>query len=366
MAENSSRKNLKRSFLEDEDSDKQPPEKRVRFPKGKKSKPEQTLEEGAVARRQARAAALERAQIRNQSTAELFIGDDNDEAEETYENDENRTEDGIQIEAFSLDREKEEGYFDADGNFVEYVREKEVKDAWLDSIETNPMYMGRSAANDTEKDEDSVNEKPVDELSQEDIGVRKRRIANVLEPGETVLRALRRLKGNSNNRKEKMTSETKLIFDQLTEDADKLIQNGDYNVYHEEQEVFQREAEGYERLAQARENGNANTESCDMFGDDEDTPNPSSSLPSGSISATQLNHGTTTAETGALEHGQTNDGSDYVFDESSGYYYSSSLGYYYDPNTGLYCSATTGKWYNYDEETKEYEEVASDVTSGEV
>ncbi|CAH2073421.1 unnamed protein product [Thlaspi arvense] len=361
MAENSSRKNLKRSFLEDEDSNKQPPEKRVRFPKGKKDKPDQVLEEEAVARRQARTAAMERAQIRNQITADLF--EDDDEAEEAYENDGNRTEDGIQIEAFSLEREKEEGYFEPDGNFVEYVREKEVKDAWLDSIETNPMYMGRSAANDTEKDEDSGNEKPVEELSQEDIGVRKRRIANVLEPGETVLRALRRLKGNSNNRKEKMTSETKLIFDQLTEDADKLIQNGDYNVYHEEQEVFQREAEGYERLAQARGNGNANTESCDMFGDDEeDAPNPSSNLPS----VTQLNPGTTIAETGALQQGYTNDGSDYVFDESSGYYYSSSLGYYYDPNTGLYCSATTCKWYKYDEETKAYEEVVSEVASGEV
>lgn len=60
------------------------------------------------------------------------------------------------------------------------------QDAWLDGIETNPLYMGRSAANDTEKDEDGGDEKPVEELSQEDIGVRKRRIANVLEPGETV------------------------------------------------------------------------------------------------------------------------------------------------------------------------------------
>lgn len=207
--------------------------------------------------------------------------------------------------------------------------------------------MGRSAANDTEMD-DSGNEKAGDDLSQDEIGVRKRRIANVLEPGETVLRALRRLKGNSNNRKEKMTSETKLIFDQLTEDADKLIENGDYNVYHEEQEVFQREAEGYERLAQAKENGTANIVSCDMFGDDENAPEPSSDLqPSSSISGTQLN-------------------SDYVFDESSGYYYSSSLGYYYDPNTGLYCYATTGKWYRYDEETKEYKEVVSEVATEEV
>jgi len=130
--------------------------------------------------------------------------------------------------------------------------------------------------------------------------------------------------------------------------------------------------EGYERLAQAKENGTANIVSCDMFGDDENAPEPSSDLqPSSSISGTQLN-------------------SDYVFDESSGYvciysplalsccisqlfvrsivllaifimnlnfiylkvfykwfcryYYSSSLGYYYDPNTGLYCYATTGKW----------------------
>jgi hypothetical protein len=106
--------------------------------------------------------------------------------------------------------------------------------------------------------------------------------------------------------------------------------------------------EGYERLAQAKENGTANIVSCDMFGDDENAPEPSSDLqPSSSISGTQLN-------------------SDYVFDESSGYYYSSSLGYYYDPNTGLYCYATTGKWYRYDEETKEYKEVVSEVATEEV
>ena len=33
----------------------------------------------------------------------------------------------IQIEAFNQGREKDEEYFDADGNFVEYVRDKEVK-----------------------------------------------------------------------------------------------------------------------------------------------------------------------------------------------------------------------------------------------
>ena len=36
-------------------------------------------------------------------------------------------EDGIQMEPFSLNKEREEGYFDANMNYVEYVKEKELK-----------------------------------------------------------------------------------------------------------------------------------------------------------------------------------------------------------------------------------------------
>lgn len=43
-----------------------------------------------------------------------------------------------------------------------------------------------------------------------------------------VLRALRRLKGSTDKR-QKMSAETKLLFDQLTEDAMKLMENGDYS-----------------------------------------------------------------------------------------------------------------------------------------
>ena len=43
-----------------------------------------------------------------------------------------------------------------------------------------------------------------------------------------VLQALRRLKGNS-DRKPKMSTETKIVFDQLTEDAMKLMENGEYS-----------------------------------------------------------------------------------------------------------------------------------------
>lgn len=36
-------------------------------------------------------------------------------------------EDGINIEPFNLNKEREEGYFDAEGNFIEYVNENEIK-----------------------------------------------------------------------------------------------------------------------------------------------------------------------------------------------------------------------------------------------
>ena len=84
-----------------------------------------------------------------------------------FQDNENFVEDRFQIEPFNLDKEREEGYFDAAGNFVEYVNAKEVKvkhyfrvhsfnkfrvrfvdgvvvdfmqDAWLDSVAIDPRY----------------------------------------------------------------------------------------------------------------------------------------------------------------------------------------------------------------------------------
>lgn len=50
-----------------------------------------------------------------------------DEPEELW------TEDGIPIEPFHLKREREEGYFDADGNYIEYALGDD-DDAWLASL----------------------------------------------------------------------------------------------------------------------------------------------------------------------------------------------------------------------------------------
>lgn len=127
-----------------------------------------------------------------------------------WQDNENFIDDGIQIEPFNLSKEREEGYFDADGNFVEYVTAKEIKvkqctelkllnviskllfdyhidllqDAWLDSVEADIKYTGKTSAVTNGEDN---NEDVAEDLSSQDIGMMKRRIANVLESGETVI-----------------------------------------------------------------------------------------------------------------------------------------------------------------------------------
>lgn len=111
--------------------------------------------------------------------------------------------DGIQIEPFNLAKEREEGYFDESGNYVEYMNENEIKvlgltlcktyplvvkfainqfdflqDAWLDNVEVDPKLAEKGFV-------ETINEDGV-ELSAQEIGMMKRRMADVLEPGETV------------------------------------------------------------------------------------------------------------------------------------------------------------------------------------
>ncbi|PNX88371.1 hypothetical protein L195_g044474, partial [Trifolium pratense] len=165
--------------------------KRVRFPKGKKGKPVDVIVEKVIVEENVNdlsnpvVAAKERMKRRNHITAELLseehgvISNNISAAEVKYQANENFVEDGIHIEPFNLDKEREEGYFDASGNFVEYVRDDEIKDAWLDNVEIDPRFAGLSTA--ATKDEEEVQE-----LSSKDVAIMKRRIANVLEPEETV------------------------------------------------------------------------------------------------------------------------------------------------------------------------------------
>ncbi|CAA7404754.1 unnamed protein product [Spirodela intermedia] len=416
MADGGKVSGVKRPFREDgndEEDEKPSMEKKVRFPKGKKARKGSDVaaggngDDGAAAFGQwmnPELAVRERTKRRNQNReAELFrekvVGvEDIVGAEVQYEVNASFEDDGIRIEPFNLKQEREEGYFDAEGNYVEYVATNEIKDAWLDNVQVD-LRLAEKKHEQTAKEE-------YDDLSAGDIGKIKRRIANALQPGETVLHALKRLKGPTGSKKDKMPEQIKRTFDQLTEDAMKLMEGGEYDVYYDKKETFEREAEGYERLAHAKEgpsqsSGISNpdlTSVEDIFSDA--VGGESSSISQVAAGSLQANEITTKASSrdddtfdmfGEEDENTTNDrqsdalppqrppegsgalqnvhpeeagegnGTDYVFDESSGYYYSSSLGYYYDPASRLYCCAASGKWYSYDEGTGVYDEVQADL-----
>ncbi|XP_020591480.1 CD2 antigen cytoplasmic tail-binding protein 2 homolog [Phalaenopsis equestris] len=347
---------LKRPLIGDDD-DKHPPQQRKpRFPKGKKSNVEVRL--GSVdgydgdsnLQNGTNFAAKERAKRRIEKREKDLLGSSSDITvfEEEYEDDSNFEVDGVEIEPFNLQQEREEGYFDENGNYVEYRHEQEIEDAWLDSVSADSRF--------AEKVPDrQILEEEYEDLSLEEIRTLKRRIVSILQPGENIIHALKRLKGASNDNRAKMSESTKLIFDQLTEDAMKLMENGEYNVYHQERETFERET------------ASKDEDKFDMFGDDEDDDgngilqSEEASLGSTSDSGqtthsaaerheTSENFDSTKAVTGGSE-------SDYVYDPSSGYYYSDSLGYYYDPTSKLYCCAASGIWYSFDEQLGTYREV---------
>lgn len=336
--------------------------KKARFPKGKKdSGPRTVVEEGEeedggpILSTDPRLAAKNRAMLRTVlneqllSSEDVSLGDDVVAAE--VEGDTARVEDGITIEPFNLNQEREEGYFDAEGNYVEYRLNDDDKDAWFETAKVDESLQARKLKEREMEKEDT-------ELTKEERWIIQKRIANTLQPGETILQAFRRLRGVTKDKKwaSKMTGETKLIFDRLTEDAMKLLDNGDYNIYNEEKETLQREADGYEALARARKgetsgsNGLAGSatmqhssqvqsaagddDAFDMFGGDDDVPPSTTAGVTAGNSEAQVEKPSTTL----LEL------PGYVYDANSGYYYNADDGHFYDKNTGLFCNAASGKW----------------------
>ncbi|KQJ90051.1 CD2 antigen cytoplasmic tail-binding protein 2 isoform X2 [Brachypodium distachyon] len=342
-----------RSALED---------RRVRFPKGKKAKyRDPAAAEGGAASEDIDSlmnpelAAVRRARRRHRRDGDDTQGTSDVKGfEMRYKDDANFIDDGIQIEPFNLEQEREEGYFDENGNFVEFARGNDMKDAWLDNVEVDTKY-----AEKVQKKKDK--EEEFQDLSSDDIGVIKRRIANMLEPAETIIQALKRLKNTSTDQRGKMTEGTKRIFDELTEAAMKLMENGEYNVYSDDRETFVREAEGYERLARARL-GIPEVEE-DMFADTtEDDPTTSSVL--------EMDHGPSAANTSATTVPSNDDDSNFdmfgdndnpdvnchsdakTLDAEKAGNGSADSDYVYDPSSG----------YSYDEQSGTYNEMQGEQT----
>ncbi|GJP57294.1 hypothetical protein CLOM_g16318 [Closterium sp. NIES-68] len=152
-------------------------------------------------------------------------------AEEDFQGEEEEKE---AIEPFNLQQEREEGYFDAEGNYVEYREDTEATDAWLATAEVDPTLAAKAAA----RAEAAAAAEQAGEggMGHAEMAAIRRRIADALNPGETVIQ----------------------------------------EVYSDKMETFQREAEGYEAILRARQGllgGGAGEESTGEKGGGEERGN---------------------------------------------------------------------------------------------
>ena len=208
--------------------------------------------------------------------------------------------DEIKLTPFNMKEEMEEGEFDNDGYYHWKGRNKdEVKDAWLDNIDWANINSFKRSANlhekqtesgdesseeedDRDEDDDKAREDEDGEQTQLDVF---KQIVSYLKPGETILKAIKRLgtlsksstsgtslsasqrwaKKKAASEPTKMSQaelEAKEAMEKLTGFANYFIDRGFYDIYDETFEKIQLKISNSEK--------NQASKSFDMFADEED------------------------------------------------------------------------------------------------
>lgn len=178
---------------------------------------------------------------------------------------------GDKMEPFNLKTERTEGFFDESGNFV-WKKEEGGADPWLASLENEEdleARIGEAALARKKKEEE---EAEVDETPEQvDKEALKESMLRLLQPGETVLHALKRLgpqkkkapqgggggKATVQKAADERTPEEKKKFDELTELADQLLRAGVVDVYDKSYEAMQADL-AEDRELMSRRQGGAN------------------------------------------------------------------------------------------------------------
>lgn len=181
---------------------------------------------------------------------------------------------GVSITPFNLDEEMQEGYFDSEGNYF-IKKEEQIRDNWLDNIDwvrvkeqpfkqkkkgLGAKRKRRAGDEDEAEEEKQREEKQADrendegEEEEEEMEPAEDPLASytqhqlteavieLLLPGETVAKALRRLGGLGGRKKGKLREESKPTeeakrdtekLDKLTALADRLVGSGMFEIYQQ-------------------------------------------------------------------------------------------------------------------------------------
>ncbi|XP_066498478.1 CD2 antigen cytoplasmic tail-binding protein 2 [Hoplias malabaricus] len=220
---------------------------------------------------------------------------------------------GVPITPFNLNEEMEEGHFDSEGNYF-IKKEKEIRDNWLDNIDwvkikEQPVKKKkkglsakrrRRAGDEDEADEERQREEQQGEGEEEEEEEEKEpeedplaslslyqlleAVVNLLQPGETVSAALRRLGGlggrkkkgrlrdgaEDEKEKEEMSNRDPEKLEKLTGLADRLVGVGEYEIYQQTYEKLAYKLKSMQPGASTEKRGEKEEDELDMFADEFD------------------------------------------------------------------------------------------------
>lgn len=140
-------------------------------------------------------------------------------------------EEGQMIEPFNLTQEREEGYFDESGTYIQHRDRDRERDAWADALEDEELRLATT----------KVNKKPIIQKKEKEpekppvatIVLLKELVELLEDDDETVSEALNRLRPKKQKKGEKIdTSE----FDKLSSISYELSMRGYMDVYSDSKE----------------------------------------------------------------------------------------------------------------------------------
>lgn len=161
-----------------------------------------------------------------------------------------RREQDIQITPFNMKEELEEGHVDKEGMYIFNKEKDEVKDHWLDNIDW-VQIKDSEVKRAMKREEEEENEVEID------ITACYETILKLLQPGETVQRAIRRL-GQKSKGKDQNPGDKKAMMDLITV-ADQVLNSGDMDIYERT----------YDQLTTKLKEGLKETTETDMFAEDD-------------------------------------------------------------------------------------------------
>ena len=198
----------------------------------------------------------------------------------------------IKITPFNLKEERQEGEFNADGDFI-WSKKDEIKDAWLDNIDWVKIKQKTKAENEKEDEADEAEDEA--QLAYNEMNNYKQML-EIMKPGESVAKTLRRLGGGKSamsasqrwkkkkagaqeDPKEKENKEKML---KLTGLADGILsRSGNMEIYEETFESIMHKVKTEEEKKlgpkTAIPEGVDDDDALDMFADSLDDSKPSTS-----------------------------------------------------------------------------------------